>query len=84
MLAILFALYVLFSQEEDMQVLKRLLVALALLASVHFSSAQQEDQIVSKVFPANITCRRNSTQRSMEQLEAVRVGGSETLLVIKL
>ena len=67
-----------------MQVLKRALVALVLLSSVHFSLAQQEDQTVSKAFPANITCQRNRTQRGIERREAVRAGGSETLLVIEL
>ena len=71
-------------QENDMQVLRKVLVALALLSSVHFSSAQREDQIVSKAFPANITCRRDRAQRSIEQQEAVRIGGSETLLVLRM
>ena len=71
-------------QEKDMQVLRKVLVVLALLSSVHFGSAQREDQIVSKAFPANITCRRSSAQRSIEQQEAVKKGGTESLLVIEL
>ena len=63
-----------------MQVL-RILVAVVLLLSVPLSSAQQ-DTIVSKVFPANIVCRRNSTQRGVERQEIMSQGGSENLLVL--
>ena len=58
----------------------RVLVAVVLLSSVVLSSAQQ-DQIVSKDFPANITCQRNSAQRNTERQQAVAIGGNETLLV---
>ena len=57
------------------------LVTVILLSSVLLSSAQQQDQIVSKAFPANITCQRNSTQRNIERQQAVAIGGTETLLV---
>lgn len=64
-----------------MQVL-RIQVAVVLLLSVWWSSAQQEDQTVSKVFPASISCRRDGAQRDVEQAQASMIpGGSETLLV---
>ena len=65
-----------------MQVL-RILVAMVLLLNVLLSSAQQ-DTTVSKVFPANIVCRRNSTQRGVERQEIMTQGGSENLLVLLL
>ena len=64
-----------------MQVL-RVLVAVVLLLSVMMSSAQQDDQIVSKDFPANITCRRNGAQRDIEQQQALAVGGNQFQLVL--
>lgn len=64
-----------------MQVL-RISVAVVLLLSVSLSSAQQQDQIVSKVSPADITCRRNSAQRDVERQGSILEGGSETLLVV--
>ena len=65
-----------------MQVL-RILEAVVLLLSVLLSSAQQ-DTTVSKVFPANIVCRRNSAQRGVERQEIMSQGGSENLLVLLL
>ena len=67
--------------SKDMQVL-RISVAVVLLLNVSLSSAQQADQIVSKVFPADIVCRRNSAQRDVERQESISLGGSETLLVV--
>ena len=49
-----------------MQVL-RISVAVVLLLNIALSLAQRSDQIVSKSFPANITCRRNGAQRSIER-----------------
>ena len=43
----------------------RILAAMVLLSSVLLSLAQQ-DPIVSKVFPANIPCRRDRAQRDVE------------------
>ena len=60
----------------------RVLVAAVILLSVLLTSAQQDDQIVSKDFPANITCQRNSAQRNIERQQAMDIGGSENLLVI--
>ena len=48
----------------------RLIAAIELLLSVMMTAAQQDDQIVSKDFPANVTCRRNSAQRSIERQQA--------------
>ena len=64
-----------------MQVL-RVLVAVMLLLSVMMSSAQKDDQIVSKDFPANIACRRNKPQREIEQQQALAMGGNQFLLVL--
>ena len=60
----------------------RILLIKVLLLSVPLSLAQQQDSIVSKVFPANIACRRNSTQRDVERQRIVALGGSENLLVL--
>ena len=60
----------------------RVLVAAVILWSVLMSLAQQDDQIVSKDFPANITCQRNRAQRNIERQQALAIGGSENLLVI--
>ena len=60
----------------------RILVAVVLLLSVSLSSAQQEDLIVSKEFPANIVCRRDGAQRGVERERIASIGGSETLLVV--
>ena len=49
-----------------------LIVAIVLLLSVMMTAAQQNDQIVSKDFPANITCNRNKTQRGVEEMMANR------------
>ena len=59
----------------------RVPVAVVLLSSVLFSSAQLDDQIVSKNFPANITCQRNRAQRNIERQQVLSMGGSENLLV---
>ena len=60
----------------------RVLVAVVLLLSVMMSSAQPRDQIVSKDFPANITCRRNSTQRDVERQRITAMGENQFLLVL--
>ena len=65
-----------------MLVLRVVPVAVVLLSSVLLSSAQLDDQIVSKGFPANITCQRNSAQRNIEREQALDIGGSENLLVM--
>ena len=64
-----------------MQVL-RILLAKLLLLNVPLYLAQQQDFIVSKVFPANIACRRNRAQRDVERQRIVDLGGSENLLVV--
>ena len=56
-------------------------LAAVLLLSVLLSSAQQQDQAVLKVFPANIVCRRNQAQRIVERQEALEIGGSVNMLV---
>ena len=60
----------------------RVLVAAVLLSSAVLSSAQQDDQIVSKDFPANITCQRGSAQRNIERQQALAIGGDVNLLVL--
>ena len=57
------------------------LAVAVLLLSMGLSSGQQDDQIVSKAFPANITCRRDSTQRQIEQQQVLATGGNPNLLV---
>jgi len=47
-----------------------LIAAIVLLLSVMMTAAQQDDQIVSKDFPANIICRRSSAQRRIEREQA--------------
>ena len=63
-----------------MQVVMVLAVVILLL-SLWLSSGQQDDQIVSKAFPANITCRRNRAQRKIEQQQVLATGGNPNLLV---
>jgi len=65
---------------RDMQVVMVLAVAVLLL-SMGLSSGQQDDQIVSKAFPANITCRRNRAQRKIEQQQILATEGNPNLLV---
>ena len=66
-----------------MEVLRVLVaITVVLLLSVMMSSAQQDDQIVSKDFPANITCRRNGAQRDIERQQALAIGGNQFLLVL--
>ena len=57
------------------------LAVVVLLSSVGLSTGQQDDQIVSKAFPANITCRRDRAQRQIEQQQALATGGNPNLLV---
>ena len=48
----------------------RLIVAIVLLLCAMMTAAQLDDQIVSKAFPANITCQRNGAQRRIEREQA--------------
>ena len=59
----------------------RILAAMVLLSSVLLSLAQQ-DLIVSKVFPANIPCRRDRAQRDVERQRITDLDGNENLLVL--
>lgn len=55
-----------------------ILTAVIILSSVELSSAQ-DDMIVSKVYPANISCNRNATIRRMERNEIKLRTGRTTL-----
>jgi len=52
--------------------------AVVLLLSLVVVSAQ-EDQVVTKVYPANVTCNRNATLRRMERDEIKSRTGLTTL-----
>jgi len=53
-------------------------VVLLLIVSLAVVSAQ-EDQVVTKVYPANVTCNRNATLRRMERDEIESRTGRTTL-----
>jgi len=52
--------------------------AIVLLLSLVVVSAQ-EDQVIIKVYPSNITCNRNATLRRMERNEIESRTGLTTL-----